>query len=303
MTSRTHSDRVGEYVVVVGFPAGTTRPTAPFHAMAQLLDVFQQFDRDLAHSIHLTLDPVLTLTAVSGGSIRSRVATVVRSVDDEALKKGELKGVIGTYLHRAKHRFLTYLEKGPRVSSVDDLREVQGSLLGLAEETDVLCFPTYQPIPPRRLLMAARGIRASVSGLDDPADASVIIDAEVVPLRPNLAVDPILEAELLREREVSSEAEMILKIKRPDYLGDAMWDFRHGQTPIRARVEDQNWLESFRNRVVVLGPGDALRAKVLNHIVYDDTGNIVASNHTVLQVLEVLRSKPYRQPDLLPPEE
>jgi hypothetical protein len=302
MAERNAAGRRDEYVIEVKFERGTDRPTAPFQAMAQLIDTFRQLDRDLAHSIHLAIEPVVTLTAVEAGSIRSRLTTVLKSVDDDSIKKGDWKGVVGTYLFRAKRNFVEFLEKTPRVSSFDDVQELQGSLLGLAENTGVLQIPTYQPIPARRLLLAAKGISSSVALLDRPSDASLIIESEPLPLSCGPEFSEVLEAELIPVKEITSDIEMVLKVKRPDYLGDAMWDFRHGTTPIQAKIIDDRWLESFRSRLVTLGPGDSLHARVRHTVSYDDAGNITHFSHLIVRVLSVIPFKPPIQQSLLPRE-
>jgi hypothetical protein len=300
MTLQRHVDRPGEYILEVGFQEGSPDPTAPFEAMAQLISTFRQLDRDLAHSLFFKIDPVLTLVAVETGSMRARLATAVQSLDDEALKKGDWKGVVGNYLLRAKRKVLEHLEKAPTARTIEDVQNLQGSLLGLAQETDLLHIPTYQPVPPQRLLMAERGIRASVARLEDPDSARAIIGSEVFSLRGRAGSDDIIDAELVTDREVTSDVEMVLKVKRPDFLGDAMWDFKHGHTPIRAKVEDLDWLEAFRTKTAAVGPGDSLHARVRHTVVYGENGDIASSTHTVIRVLGVLPGAFFRQAHLLP---
>jgi hypothetical protein len=68
---------------------------------------------------------------------------------------------------------------------------------------------------------------------------------------------------------------MILVVKRPDFLGDARWEFRHGRLPIEAKILDGGWLADFRNGVAVLKPGDALRAMVRSRVRYGYDGELV----------------------------
>ncbi len=57
-------------------------------------------------------------------------------------------------------------------------------------------------------------------------------------------------------------AEMILAVKKPDYLGTSKWDLRHGKRTIQAKIEDEDWLRRFQNRQEDVRPGDALRCNV-----------------------------------------
>ncbi len=81
---------------------------------------------------------------------------------------------------------------------------------------------------------------------------------------------------------------MILIVKRPDFLGDARWEFRHGRQAIDAKILDGTWLADFHNDRIVLMPGDALRAMVRSLVRYGYDGELVDSKHEITKVLEVI---------------
>lgn len=102
----------------------------------------------------------------------------------------------------------------------------------------------------------------------------------------NNAIEDLLTAETL-----SSVSEMFLKIKKPDYLGDSKWEFRHGKSPINASIIDNSWLLRFRNREFALMPGDSLKAKVKTEVKYDYDREVSSVNYFITEVLEVVYSK------------
>jgi AAA15 family ATPase/GTPase len=77
------------------------------------------------------------------------------------------------------------------------------------------------------------------------------LDNDIIPIQKNIEVcfDKINE-EFVNETIVS-EGEMILKIKKPDLLGNTPWLFKHGK-PIQAHIEDTEWLKDFRNGQIPL---------------------------------------------------
>ncbi len=97
--------------------------------------------------------------------------------------------------------------------------------------------------------------------------------------------------DLLTAETLSSVSEMFLKIKKPDYLGDSKWEFRHGKSPINAGILDNNWLLRFRNREFALMPGDSLKARVRTEVKYDYDREVSAVNYFITEVLEVVYSK------------
>jgi hypothetical protein len=42
----------------------------------------------------------------------------------------------------------------------------------------------------------------------------------------------------VKETVTFPAAQMILAVKKPDYLGDSKWDLRHGRRSIAAKIED-----------------------------------------------------------------
>ena len=81
---------------------------------------------------------------------------------------------------------------------------------------------------------------------------------------------------------------MLLKVKRPDFLGEAQWDFRHGSNLIKARITDMGWLDEFHARRVVVQPGDALDADVHVFARYTADGELVRATYTVVHVRRVV---------------
>jgi len=93
---------------------------------------------------------------------------------------------------------------------------------------------------------------------------------------------------LLTEETITNTSELILKVKKPDYLGESRWEFRHGTSTITAKVLDEQWLKQFQNRQIDIRPGDSLRAKVEISAKYGYDKEVVSVSHTILDVLEVL---------------
>src|SRR4051812_16830183 len=65
-----------------------------------------------------------------------------------------------------------------------------------------------------------------------------------------LKLSPESLERLITKETISNEAEMILMVKRPDYLGAAMWEFRHENRVVSAKITDSEWLLRFQQRHV-----------------------------------------------------
>lgn len=107
-----------------------------------------------------------------------------------------------------------------------------------------------------------------------------------------------IEAMAVKETVTFPAAQMILAVKKPDYLGDGKWDLRHGRRAISARIEDGAWLRRFQSREVDVRPGDSLRCEVRIGNLYGYDNELLTERYTVTRVLEVLENR-YHQIDFL----
>jgi hypothetical protein len=104
------------------------------------------------------------------------------------------------------------------------------------------------------------------------------------------AVAPGAIDDLLVKDQVASETPMILRVKKPDFIGSSMWDFIFDGRTLSVRVNDADWLTAFRSGGVILQPGDSLRALVRSTVRYGFDNEVVGSQYEILKVVEVLSS-------------
>jgi hypothetical protein len=293
------SERSGEYYVEVEYEKGSERPSHVFHAMAELIESFQQIDIHLAASVAASIEPIVILEEVEAGSIRARLATVLRSVDDEALKTLDWKGIVGTYLVRGKARILKYLDGKSGIDDLAQLEILEGELVQLAEETKIRQVPAYAPISRRLLLGDLNALSAAVGYLNERESAVAVLENERVEVPRNFAVSEEVIERLLTSETLDNEAPIILKVKKPDYLGNSMWEFRHEGHKLDAKMIDGVWLEQFHRRLVNIGPGDAIRARMRTVVNYDKFGTAVSSHREITKVLDVIPLPPGAQAELI----
>ena len=94
---------------------------------------------------------------------------------------------------------------------------------------------------------------------------------------------------------------MILKVKKPDFLGNSQWDFKFDNRTITARILDEKWLEDFRNGVFLIQPNDAILAKVIIEVHYGFDNDVVSTTYKIVSVDEVIHPKTPRQNNLFEP--
>lgn len=277
-----------DFYIKIDFEKGSRNPSRIFTTMSNLIETFQIIDAEFAKSIDTKITSVLLLEDIESGSLKSFFKSLLESIDDNALKAGDWKKIVGAYLLRVKHKLLEFLEDKDKVENRIQIEVLQKDILQLAEETDVRGLPGYAPIPLDRLLYSIGRLSNSVKSLNEKDDAKYISDEGTVSINKDFDYDPETVEDLLTKEMLSNKNEMILKVKKPDYLGESMWDFKHGDRAIQAKIIDTNWLKDFHLRKFDIRPGDSLRAIVDTQIKYGFSGEVVAIHNFITEIKEII---------------
>jgi hypothetical protein len=258
----------------------------------------ETLDAELVQSIDSSIETVLVLEDIQEGSIKTWLRSLLLATEDNALKTLDWRPQVGKYLVRAKYAILRFTDDETARRSLPALRE---EIRQIAAETDVRHLPDYSPPSPRALINAVRDFQGVKDRLVEGDKARFIADLEGVPdwefnLSVRIPVEAIEDLAVAHTIEVPS-AEMILPVKKPDYLGDSKWSLRHGKRNIEAEIEDENWLRRFQNRLEDVRPGDALRCRVRTEYLYGHDNELLTERYTGVEVLEVLINR-YSSPEL-----
>jgi len=270
--------------------------------MVALIDALTRLDRDLVKCIDVNIEPVLLLEDVEASSIKSWVATILKSTDDSALKSGDWKKVVGDYLVKGKYTVLEKLQGKSTITEPGLLESIQSDLYREAERTQVRGLPGY--VQMSRSILAAH-IADITLGMESLQEGDSVTyegrQGPPVALNAGLRVDGEEMNALLASRVVRNTNEMILKVKKPDFIGSSMWELMFSGHTIDAKISDENWLARFRRNETGVVPGSALRALVEVEIAYDDENEALPPKYTILDILEVLPPPPRGTQLLLPP--
>jgi hypothetical protein len=154
------------FAVKVDFVRGVGDPSRPFRTMVSIMEALARLDRDLVRSVDVSIEPILLLEDVEAGSIKSWVASVLRSSDDSALQSGDWKRVVGDYLVKAKYVVLEKLDGVATITAPGLLEEIQRDLLLEAERTNVRGLPGYTQLSKAALAAHIADITSSMIYLE-----------------------------------------------------------------------------------------------------------------------------------------
>ncbi|MDR3578660.1 MAG: hypothetical protein P4L44_01715 [Oryzomonas sp.] len=277
-----------DFYVQIDFQKGTENPERVFQAMSDLIHTFRHIDQDLSSSIATTIQSKLILQDIEAGSIRARLRSILESIDDEGLKELNWKKVVGSYLVKGKYTILKFLEERDKIDNRQQIEDLRESLVNLAEEADIKKFPFYNPIPEARLIKDLQYLGNALAPLLDSDTVKFSGDSEIILINKGFMVSPDAMEDILTERVLTGQYEVFLKVKKPDYLGQSMWEFKHEGKLVPAKILDVMWVQKFQNKEIQLGPGDSIRALVEVKVNYDKYGDVISSHYTVLEVKEII---------------
>jgi hypothetical protein len=287
-----------DFVLRVDFEKGSQDPSRIFSTMTSLIQTFQSIDSDLAKTIDSSISPVLLLEDVDSGSLKTYLRNILTSIDDNAIKDFDWKKLVGAYLYKAKYKILEFIDENPTIDERKQIESLQKDLLFLAEETNVRGLPGYAPIPTDRLLNGIKKLSSSTSNLAEEDTVEYTTKDGTIRFNKDFKYDAEKIETLLTREILSSTNEMVLKVKKPDYLGESMWDFKHGDHPIQAKITHSEWLTEFQSRSFDLRPGDSIRAMVQVQVSYGYKNEIIATHHYVKEVLDIMPGQMENENDL-----
>ncbi len=279
---------MADYELKIDFATDSPNPSRVFRSMTGLIESFDRFDRDFLGSLDLYVDSQLVLHDVERGSLKATLRRILNVPDQQALREGDWKKMVGRMIDDGRQFLLRKLEEKPKVTSREHLLEIQTGLVKIVSTAPLSLIHVPNPIPLARLLATIESFESSVTVL--ASDDSVTYRSEYTEQRvtKEISVDPAVEEELLEAVPVQLPTRVQLPVKKPDLIGDSQWDLYLGGHVIRAKILDTDWLSKFHNRSIALRPGDALDALLEITLLKTPTGDVVGYRYQVSQVFGVM---------------
>ena len=279
-----------DFCITIDFDKKSENPTRVFQTMTDLINAFQSFDKDLIKGIDTHLEPVILLENIESGSLKTWLSSKLKGIPDEAVQSGDIKKVLGHYLVKCKYILINKLDGVTEITDAKIIDNIRHDLHEEAKKTNVKAFPYYEPIPIPKLIESIDKINKSLSTLH--SNDRVIFEGsnrnEIATFNMSLNFSPDSIEDMLTKEILSDNSTMILKVKKPDYLGTSMWDFKYGNRTIQAKILDKEWLIMFQKRKIDIRPGDSIKAKVETTVKYGHDNNVLNTSYDLVQIYEIL---------------
>lgn len=274
--------------IKIDFKRGEGDPTRIFRAMTGLIESTQMLDEHLSATISTKVRTTLVLQDVETSSLKSKLKTIIEQIPDEPLKEGDVNAIIGSFLHKAKHKVLDWCSDRKEIKDRSEIKILEKDLHSLAEESAIKLIPAYEPIETASLLSDISSIKTSLEVLNEKDIATFKTVEGVSIYNRELDIAQEVVRELITRETIVSEADRIIKIKKPDYLGVSKWGFKYAGRLIDARILDEKWLHEFQSRQKSIQPGDSLRVLLREEIYYGYNSEVVHTHYEVVKVHEII---------------
>jgi hypothetical protein len=283
-------EQTPDFCVHIQFRKETARPQRILTIASTFIDTLEGLDRLLATSISSSLHPVFVLENIETGSIKLWIKQAIEAVDDDALKDMSLRKQIGHYLVKGKYALLEKMGYHKSLPPKQELETLSHDLHGMAEKTGLQALNCYRHVTPVELAQQAQAISIILTMLQEKEAINFACDAGDTRLTNDIKITDEAVNTLFVAREIENHTTLILRVRRPDFLGSARWEFRYNKASFSARFGDEEWLKEYQKGEIDIRPGDALEVVLLEKTAYSAQGEVVKEEKIVEKVLNVIRA-------------
>lgn len=287
------------FLITFNFEKNIRDPQRILATASSYIEALQNCDKMLLKSFHSELSTVLIIENIEFGSFKIWLQQIIESIDNEALYELDPKKFIGKFLVTGKYLLLSALGKKKALPSKNELSHTANQIHASAQKTGVLRMPAYSRISEVEIAQNMKMLAEALSKLKENETASFLSSDGNVQIAPGIAITDRQITELLASRSIGNESEIILKVRKPDFLGETGWVFIFDKRNLSAVINDKEWLERFHAGELDIRPGDALRVKLKETAQYDDFGNVIAVDRAIIKVIEIIHQKDAYQSSLL----
>jgi hypothetical protein len=280
-----------DFCFTVSFDKGAKNPDKIFRGISDIIGAFSKIDAVLLESINTEIKPITILEDIQQGSIRVWLANQIESIPDEHLGDLDYKKIIGHFLKKAKPIIVKFLEGKTEIKTAEQVQELTDNYNKLLKDPEYKALTSKESFTQKKTVEILKTMHESTKNFRDTNSKISFSDSTNTdrPLNASFQIAPeALEAVITKET-TESQGLRILKVKKPDFLGDSQWEFRHGSTRIFAKINDADWLRKYQNGEHQIQPGDGLHCNVNHILTYDSEGELITEKYEILHIESIVK--------------
>jgi len=262
-----------------------------FLTYSKLISAVTNTELMLVKTISRNVKHANSLIEIRPGSIISKIKEQFEIDDSEFAKESEMvSDVVCEYINNGRNTIFDAMRAGP-ISTEKQIEDIRVLITTGANEKGISERFSYTPPSISEIIDSTKEMAGATSELRE--DETVILSEGTVKteLPKNVEVEVSKIERELSKKFVTTKRELILKVKKPDYLGEAKWEFKHGKNRVDANIEDEDWLERFHSKKAIIAPGDSLEVIIRLEEEYDKHGDLLKEEYAIEKVKEIIRGR------------
>lgn len=280
-------DLESSFAIEIDYKKGIGDPARVFRTMTGLIETFQMFDKNFVSVIDTKIEPLILMDEIEAHSLKGLFRDVLRAIPDDAIYHLDPRPIFGQVLLIAKRLLIDFTNGKDTVNSIQDVNIMIDKLNELTDQSQMKMLPSYKPIKPLQVLEPMVHLSNSLANLEKGDKAMYLSKSGNAEFNINFRLTPEVVEDLIAKNTLIGEDEMILRIKKPDFLGESMWEFKHRNSPLSANIEDKEWLKKFQARQIEIKPKDAIKALVRITRKYDYEDELISERYALIKIIGI----------------
>lgn len=288
------------YTFTLQYDSEKDRLCNNFSVMANLLEA-QEKSSNLILSV-MDSDAVVQqqLDFIQKGSLKVGICNFLKSLKDDKIRENGWTYIGREAIIAAKNAIIEYIDDKEEINNKTDIENIRDSIVEKAKPV----LPSDQIL---LLESAGNGLLASYIDISlepykklSPTQEIFYTnpDGETRKVNKNCSFNALAIEEELSFVETIKNIELVLLVKKPDYIGESQWDFQMvsgaNSYPLQGKILNKDWLKNFQDSSLPYMhmplPKDALRViadlKIIKKSENDKNPKVTCQIHQVIEVLK-----------------
>lgn len=280
-----------KFEIRLAFERKTVNPSRLFKSFADIIDGINNLDYLIAESVNTKVKSQIVLDDIEKGSLIGKFWNELVVSEDGQIDNSPDEKEIEEYIEESRAESLNFIAKGKH--TVEDLEQLKEKISEIADSKNLSQSFNYAEPDTLKLAEAINKINDSIDKLTDTESYELKSpNKEVKNIKPGGIKIDIEEVEnALTDNEIVNESEAFYLIKKPDFLGDTAWSFKHGTKSISVKILHEEWLENFLSGKIPVVPGDSLHVKIKQTSKYNRNGYLISEKTEIIEVIDVINNQ------------
>lgn len=279
-----------KFEIKLDFERETESPSRLFRSFAEMIEGINDLDYLIAGSVNTSVQSKIILDDIEKGSIIGMFWNELIISQDGQIDDTPESEKIEEYIEESRAETLKFI--ADKKSSVKDLENLKNTISEIASQKELTESFNYAELDLLKLAKSINSINNSTDKLNTNESFELksenTVVKEIVAGTNKIDIEDVEEA--LTENEIVNESEMFYLIKKPDFLGDSAWNFKHGTKSVTVKILHQEWLEEFHSGKVLVVPGDSLNVLVRQTSKYNRNGYLISDRLEIIKVISVIHN-------------